>query len=96
MIMRLVSLSGSKYNKKHQVHCSICVSYVSPYQDFCPNYRESHITATSIFTLCGSTDDMAAIAMKVVDKTKQQMDNVSASTKQAMLETKENQISNLN
>ena len=33
---------------------------------------------------------MAAIATKVVDKTKKQMDNVTATTKQAMLETKEN------
>ena len=37
-----------------------------------------------------ATDAMAAIATKVVDKTKKQMDNVTATTKQAMLETKEN------
>ena len=70
---------------------------VYPYQKVCPscwNLQEasSLLSSLLLFSFCVTPASMAAFAMKVVDKTKEKMDDVAYSTKQAVLETKKHAI----
>ena len=62
-----------------------------PYQKRLPQLSEasSLLSTPLLFSLRVTPATMASFAMKVVDKTKEKMDDVASSTKQAVLDTKQ-------